>query len=93
MYWCDTNQSNTPAELNDLLNDFTDNLENRTEETMRAYILESTVNPLLYQFRVICSDTSPTFRLWNDYLTKGSIPMKLFLGSQGIICGMLINVL
>ena len=82
--WCDINDKDLSTELSEHLNHFRCNYEIRTEEMVQSMctFLESRVNPLLEQFRVMGRNTSPTFKLWDDYLTKVSVPLKLFLSSS-----------
>ena len=82
--WCGINDKDVSIKLSEHLNNFRCNYENRTEEMVQSmYIfLESRVNPLLEQFRVMGCITSPTFKLWDDYLTKLSVLIKLFLISS-----------
>ncbi|XP_053373036.1 uncharacterized protein LOC123541526 [Mercenaria mercenaria] len=44
--------------------------------------LDTSVAPLLEEFRMKGRELSPTFRFWDDYLMKVSTPFKLFLSSS-----------
>jgi len=51
------------------------------EITEMCSILSDHIVPLMEEFQNECRNTSPMLKLWNDYLTQISTPLKLFISS------------
>ncbi|MES9884232.1 MAG: hypothetical protein ABW185_25590, partial [Sedimenticola sp.] len=85
--WCGENEREMPSDLRDEIEKFKESvaqgniIDDQSQEELYERI-GNVLSPLLYEFREHGRTVSPTFRFWDDFLTKVSLPLKLFLASS-----------
>ena len=83
--WCEENQKPMPTQMTAYMNEFADVLVAEDLDKLPNVfnklnaVIDQELTPLLQQFRDAGRSTSPTFRLWDDYLQKVSLPLKQFI--------------
>ena len=85
--WCEEKGIVIPNEVCALLESATD-LVTVTEPVTHPNVITKTMDsiklnilPLIQQFRIEGRSVSPTFRFWDDFLTKVMLPLKIYLAS------------
>ena len=86
--WCDKNDQTFPCEvleeLHHLASAMTDN-ENQVPDDVLTHLrdkVSTLLLPLVDEFREEGRKTSPTFRLWDEFLRRVSTPFKMFLAAS-----------
>ncbi|KAH3746959.1 hypothetical protein DPMN_181379 [Dreissena polymorpha] len=82
--WCERNNKDIRCEVTEMLSTFRSMKENEyTNSSNKQFceVISTHIVQLLNELREECRKISPTFLVWDEYLTKVSTPLKLLLTS------------
>ena len=82
--WLAKHNENIPEDLLSEVSHCLENLSQTETDTLNSILvkIESTIVPLIEQFKAEGREASPLFSLWDDYLINVSEPIKVFLASS-----------
>jgi hypothetical protein len=80
--WCIENDKYLDRDVNVIMRNIKDinNMTDADVDIWNTFASEKII-PLLEEFREESRQISPTFKLWDEYLTRVSEPLKLFISS------------
>ena len=82
--WLEQRNETISEEMRNEISSCFDDLADDDTELLSTVLgeIDSNICPLIEQFRIEGREASPLFQFWDDYLTKVSEPIKLYLASS-----------
>jgi hypothetical protein len=79
--WCEETNHIVPDQISELLSTFTKDESMADDVTQLTEVITERLSALIQLFHDHGRSTSPTFKLWDDFLVKVMLPLKVLLST------------